>query len=77
MANEFHPCSYCGADADTGGSVRNAIVYGVDGEEKRYYCDRYCADGGEGVADKATSLVLDARKIKVELAALGIDWRKV
>lgn len=73
-----HVCNNCGGDADTGGSTKSALVYGGDGEDKRFYCDGYCADIGEdGEPSDVSQLVDQARKLKVALAAAGLDWRKV
>lgn len=74
-----HICDHCGRDAGS-----RALVYGADGEEKRFYCDKYCAVGGEAElegsnpdSESATGLILAARKIKGDLEKLGVDWRKV
>ncbi len=69
-----HVCDTCGRDAGNA-----ALVKGVDGEVKRFYCDKYCmagADDAEG-DDNASLLVREARKLKVQLQAAGVDWRKV
>ena len=75
-----HVCSYCGDDADEGGHIGTALVYGVDGEDKRFYCDEYCAEGGESPSDAhdaSVALVLEGRRIKAALAKTGVDWRVV
>lgn len=72
-----HICNFCGADAGL-----RSLVVGGDDEPKRFYCDSYCKQAGEGeelgAEDAARrDVVVTARKLKVKASELGVDWRKI
>lgn len=79
-----HVCAFCAGDADQGGSTSTAIYYGSDDEEKRFYCDSYCASAGEAIRsgepqdpNSLGGLIVAARALKAQITEAGGDWRKV
>lgn len=78
-----HACASCGADAGTG-----ALVVGVDGEDKEFYCNRFCiyeVDPDHPLVSDVTSeqwerererreVERDMRLLKQRAAEVGVPW---